>query len=186
MDRVFGWFGDIFQVFLRLFPWLVIVPATQGGVAFVCGRKVCEWKSGIHWFWPMFTVYKLITVVRQTVTLQSKVTMTADMKCVLVGGLITYTVTDVVAAIAKIADLPSDVIERSLPVILGRVSSMTLAEIHADRIGFNTSITKDVQAALEGYGVQVLQVQLTEFAPCRAIAFSGHAALGQYTLWTGM
>ncbi len=38
---------------------------------------------------------------------------------------------------------------------------------------------------LNGYGVQVLQAQLTEFAPCRAIAINGHAAVGNYSLWTG-
>ena len=38
---------------------------------------------------------------------------------------------------------------------------------------------------LNGYGVQVLQAQLTEFAPCRAFAINGHAAIGNYSLWTG-
>ena len=31
----------------------------------------------------------------------------------------------------------------------------------------------------------VLQAQLTEFAPCRAFAINGHAAVGNYALWTG-
>ena len=38
---------------------------------------------------------------------------------------------------------------------------------------------------LSGYGVQVLQAQLSEFAPCRAIAINGNAAIGNYSLWTG-
>jgi hypothetical protein len=42
-----------------------------------------------------------------------------------------------------------------------------------------------VGEALNGYGVQVLQAQLSEFAPCRAIAINGHAAVGNYSLWTG-
>jgi regulator of protease activity HflC (stomatin/prohibitin superfamily) len=186
MDKVFGWIGEIFQTLLRLFPWLVIVPATHGGVAFVRGKHVREWKAGLHWYWPIVTTYKLLTVVRQTVTVQSKVTMTRDMKPVLVGSLITYEVTDVVTAAARIADLLSDVIERSLPVLLGRVASMTLEEINADRKGFNNKLTGEVAAALDGYGVQVLQAQLTELSPCRTIAFTGHAAVGQYTLWTGL
>jgi hypothetical protein len=39
--------------------------------------------------------------------------------------------------------------------------------------------------ALNGYGVRILQAQLSEFAPCRAFALNGHAAIGQYALWTG-
>jgi hypothetical protein len=52
-------------------------------------------------------------------------------------------------------------------------------------MGFNQKLTERVSKALNGYGVQVLQAQLTEFAPCQAIAISGHAAVGQYALWTG-
>jgi hypothetical protein len=37
---------------------------------------------------------------------------------------------------------------------------------------------------LNGYGVQIIQAQMTEFAPCRAFSLSGHAAIGNYNLWT--
>ena len=43
----------------------------------------------------------------------------------------------------------------------------------------------EVSGALNGYGMYVLQAQLTEFAPCRAFAINGHAAVGNYALWTG-
>ena len=66
MDKAFGWIGEIFQTLLRLLPWLVIVPATHGGVAFVHGNRVKEWKPGLHWYWPVVTSYKLMAVVRQT------------------------------------------------------------------------------------------------------------------------
>lgn len=185
MDKVLGWLGELFQTLLRLFPWLVIVPATHGGVAFVRGRNVREWKPGLHWYWPIVTTYKLMATVRQTQMIQSKVVMTADLKTVLVGALVTYVVDDVVTAIARIADLPSDVIERSMEGILSLVSETTLAEIQRDRRSFNQKVTERVSKALNGYGVKVEQAQLTEFAPCRALAINGHAAVGQYALWTG-
>lgn len=186
MDKVFGWVGEIFQTLLRLLPWLVIVPATHGGVAFVRGSRVKEWKPGLHWYWPMVTTYKLITTVRQTQMLQSKVVMTKDQKAVIVGGLVTCFVDDVVAALSQIADLPSDIMERSLGALLAEVSERTLASIQDDRMGFNQTLTERVSKALNGYGVRVLQAQLTEFAPCRAFAVTGHAAIGQYALWTGI
>ena len=46
-------------------------------------------------------------------------------------------------------------------------------------------LTERSAEVLNGYGVQILQAQLTEFAPCRAIAINGHAAVGNYSLWTG-
>ena len=68
---------------------------------------------------------------------------------------------------------------------LSEVAERTLEQIQADRNGFNAGLTEKVGAVLNGYGVQVLQAQITEFAPCRAIAINGHAAVGNYSLWTG-
>jgi regulator of protease activity HflC (stomatin/prohibitin superfamily) len=185
VEQVFGWIGQIFQTLLRFLPWLVIVPVTSGGVAFVHGRRIKEWKPGLHWYWPLVTTYKLMMTVRQTQRIQSKVIMTKDLKTVTVGALVTYYIDDVVAALAKIADLPSDIIERSQGAILAEVSERTMEEIQRDRIAFNLSLTARVGEALNGYGVQVLQAQLSEFAPCRAFAINGHAAVGNYSLWTG-
>ena len=185
MDRAFGWIGEIFQTLLKLFPWLVIVPVTHGGVAFVHGHRVKQWKPGLHWYWPVATTYKLIVTVRQTQMIQAKVAMTKDLKTVLVAALVTYTVEDVVSAVAKIADLPSDVIERSQEAMFAEVSAHTLEEIQSDRVAFNMLLTDRVRTTLEGYGVSILQSQLTEFAPCRAIALKAQQAMGQYQLWSG-
>ena len=133
MDKAFGWIGEIFQTLLKVLPWLVIVPATHGGVAFVRGYRVKEWKPGLHWYWPLVTSYKLMATVRQTQMIKSKTVMTKDLQTVIVGALVTYVVDDIVAALAKIADLPSDIMERSLEAILTEVSKNTLEEIQADR-----------------------------------------------------
>lgn len=183
MDKVFGWIGEIFQTLLRFIPWLVIVRATHRGVAFSHGKYIKVWEPGLQWYWPLVTQYVLYTVVRQTQLIQPKVVMTADLQSVLVGALITYHVDDIVAALTTVADLPSDVIERTLPLLLGLVSRMTLAEIQADRQGFNDKITEDVRKVLSSYGVSVHAVQLTELCPCRCLAISAHAAVGQYSLW---
>jgi regulator of protease activity HflC (stomatin/prohibitin superfamily) len=185
VDKAFGWIGEIFQTLLKVVPWLVIVPATHGGVAFVRGHRIKEWKPGLHWYWPVVTSYRLMTTVRQTQMIQSRVVMTKDLRTVIVGALVTYFVDDIVAAIAKIADLPSDVIERSQGAIFGEVSENTLEQIQANRAVFNKNLTEKISGALNGYGVQVLQAQLTEFAPCRALAITGHAAVGHHGLWTG-
>jgi regulator of protease activity HflC (stomatin/prohibitin superfamily) len=154
-------------------------------VAFVHGHRIKEWKPGLHWYWPVVTAYKLIATVRQTQRIQSKVIMTKDLRTVTVGALVTYEVDDVVSAVAKIADLPSDIMERSQGAILAEVSERTLEEIQSNRQEFNASLTERVGSVLNGYGVQILQAQLTEFAPCRAFAINGHAAVGNYSLWTG-
>lgn len=185
MDKAFGWIGEIFQTLLRFLPWLVIVPATQGAVAFVHGHRLKEWKPGLHWYWPLVTTYKLMTTVRQTQRIQSKVVMTKDLRTVTAGALVTYVVDDVIAAVAKIADLPSDIMERSQGAILSVICEMTLEEIQFNRTIFNANLTARVGDVLNGYGVQILQAQLTEFAPCTAFAINGHAAIGQYSLWTG-
>jgi regulator of protease activity HflC (stomatin/prohibitin superfamily) len=185
VDKAFGWIGEIFQSLLRLFPWLIIVPATHGGVAFVRGYKIKEWKPGLHWYWPVVTSYRLMTTVRQTQMVQSKVVMTRDLRTVIVGALVTYVVDDVVTALTKIADLPSDVIERAQSAILTQVGENTLEGIQADRTEFNKNLTEKIGSVLNGYGVYILQAQLTEFAPCRAFVINGRTAVGQYSLWSG-
>lgn len=185
MEQVFGWIGQIFQTLLKLLPWLVIVPATHAGVAFVHGRRIKEWQPGLHWYWPVVTTYKMMVTVRQTQKIQSKVVMTKDHQTVIVGALVTYHVDDIVSAVAKIADLPSDVIERSQSAVLAAVSETTIAEVQLDRLGFNRLLTERSAHALNGYGVYVQQVQLTEFAPCRAFSLTGNAVVGHHALWTG-
>jgi regulator of protease activity HflC (stomatin/prohibitin superfamily) len=185
VDKAFGWIGEIFQSLLKLIPWLVIVPATHGGVAFVRGHRIKEWKPGLHWYWPVVTTHKLMTTVRQTQMIQSKVVMTKDLRTVIVGALVTYIVDDVVAAISRIADLPSDVIERSQGAILAEVGEFNFEQIQSDRAGFNANLHDKVSKMLNGYGVHVLQVQITEFAPCRAFVIKSQGTVGQYQLWTG-
>jgi regulator of protease activity HflC (stomatin/prohibitin superfamily) len=111
--------------------------------------------------------------------------MTKDLKTVTVGALVTYYVDDVVSAIVKIADLASDIIERSQGAVLSAVAENTIESIQGDRNAFNLLLTERIGEVLNGYGVQILQAQLTEFAPCTAYAINGHAALGNYSLWTG-
>jgi regulator of protease activity HflC (stomatin/prohibitin superfamily) len=185
VDKAFGWIGEIFQTLLRLVPWLVIVPATHAGVAFVHGHRVKKWEPGLHWYWPVVTSYKLTMTVRQTQKIQSKVLMTSDRKTVVIGAMVTYYVDDIVAALAHIADLASDVIERAQGAILNEVSEHTLDEIQDDRTAFNVKLGDVVGAALNGYGVKILQIQVTEFAPTRARTFNGNVAVGNYALWTG-
>ncbi len=185
MAQAFGWIGEIFQTLLRFIPWLVIVPTTHAGVAFSRGRNIKVWNAGLHWFWPIVTTYKTIAIVRQTQLIQSKVVMTKDLKSVIVGALVTYYIDDVVAALTYIADLPSDVMERSQGAIYDAISKYTMEEVQSDRPGFKGILTERCGEALNGYGVSILQVQLTEFAPTRPIAISAHGAIGQYALWTG-
>lgn len=185
MDKAFGWIGEIFQNLLKLLPWLVIVPATHEGVAFVRGRHVRRWEPGLHWYWPVATQYKTIAVVRQTQLIQSKVIMTKDMQTVIAGALVTYYVNDVVAALAHIADLASDVMERSQGAIYEVIGKHTMEEIQADRQAFRDKLTERVGEVLNGYGVQIIQAQLTEFAPARALAINARGAVGQYAMWTG-
>jgi regulator of protease activity HflC (stomatin/prohibitin superfamily) len=185
VDRALGWIGEIFQTLLKLVPWLVIVPATHGGVAFARGHQIKEWKPGLHWYWPVATTYKLIMVVRQTQLIQTRIIMTKDKQTVMVGALVTYYIDDVVAAVAQIADLASDVMERSQGAIFSCIAAHTLDEVHADRADINRELTERVGTSLNGYGVKVLQAQLTEFAPCRAFALSSRSTVGNYNLWTG-
>ena len=66
-----------------------------------------------------------------------------------------------------------------------RSARYTLEEIQADRAAFNVKLTSVCGEALNGYGVCILQVQLTEFAPAARSRLNTHGAIGQYTMWTG-
>ena len=71
--------------------------------------------------------------------------MTKDLRTVTVGALVTYYVDDVVSAVAKIADLPSDIMERSQGAIFAEVSARTLEDIQSNRLAFNDGLTEGWQ-----------------------------------------
>lgn len=170
---------------LKLLPRLVLVPATHEGAAFVFGRNVRRWGAGLHWYWPVATQYKMIAVVRQTQLIQSKVVMTRHHQTVIVGALLANYVDDGVTALAKVADLASDVMEGSHGTIYETINTYTLEEIQSDRTAFKDVLTQRASDAMNGYGIQIIQVQLTELAPTRPRSINLHGAVRQYSLWTG-
>ena len=82
MESALGWLQSIFDTILKLFPRLLIVGATHGGVKFVRGSKVVELKPGLHLYWPIVTEIETYCVVRQVIDLPTYTLTTKDyVKC---------------------------------------------------------------------------------------------------------
>src|SRR4030067_794893 len=84
MESAFAWLNQLFQAIYQLFPRILIVRATHGGIAWVRGKHVKLLVPGLHIYWPLTTDVEVIVTARQTLAIPDHVMATKDSKKV--GG----------------------------------------------------------------------------------------------------
>lgn len=175
MESAFAWLSQIVNAILDFIPRRVIVRATHGGVKWKWRGEPKELKPGVRWYWPLLSDIELIVVARQTVNTRTQALITKDGKTVAVGGVVIYSISDVVQAIGKLNFDPIDTAgDISQAAIVQVISSMTFEEIMG---GVSTtveeSLTHKCRKALRQYGIYVHRAALTDFSPSRAINLLG-------------
>ncbi len=173
MDAALGWVGKLFEFIGALFPRLLVVEATDAGVAFVRGKHTKELRPGLHVYWPFWTEVVLVPVVRQTLALTGKTLTTADGREVVAGGMVRYKIRNVLKALSETHDIDSAVEDESTAVLCEYITSQTFANIQTGRSAVNTELTKRLRDVLSAYGVTVILAQLTDFAPCTTLVHVG-------------
>ncbi len=173
MDVAFGWIGRIFEFLGTFVPRLLIVDATQLGVAFRRGKHIICLVPGLHIFWPFWTTVTVRAAVRQTDNLPTQALQTKDNKTIVVGGMVRYRIIDVRKAVAETFDLDTAIIDESLAVICEYIVERDFTEVRGNRQKSNTAITKKIRTALKTYGVEVERAQLTDLSTCMTLCHLG-------------
>ena len=126
MDGALGWISAVAEWFGQFVPRWVVVPTTHGAVKFVRGSRVVLLGPGLHFYWPLVTIFVLHPVAEQTTDLAAQTITTGDGRPALVRAVIAYEIENLETLIARNFD-PDDTIT------LGRYGS---TEEMANTVGF--------------------------------------------------
>lgn len=155
----------------KFIPRWEILPTTWGAVKWVRGSKIKKLGPGIHWYWPLTTVFKKYPICFQAETLRSQVIVTVDDKSVCVAGVILYEVADVEALLTNTYEAQTAVHDLGLIAIHDVCCKLSWEELkQGQRRGtLDTRLRNEAKTALTPFGVTVIKLQLTDLAPARVL-----------------
>lgn len=175
-----NWIGQFFDAILSFIPHIKIVRSTHSGVRFRSGRypqlmsaENGLFKTGVHFYWPIVTEVEVVPVKRQTVNLVAQYVTTKDDIAVGVSGIVVYEVSDVVKLLTESFEYDDTVKDFALAAIKNAMSSMTYIDIKESHEDFDEVLTDLLRKELQDYGINVLNVTLTDFTKCRVYALWG-------------
>lgn len=171
MGDAFAWIGQIFEWIGKFIPKWVILDVCQGAVKYVRGSHPKYCGPGIHWYWPVTTTWFSYPIVRQADRLQTQTIVTVDDKTIVIGGLIVYSVPDLLTLLTTAHDPKTTIRDLTLTAIHDVCCQMTWDQLKAEqRKGtLDTKLKNATQKALDDYGVSAIKVMLTDLAPARVL-----------------
>lgn len=175
MEAIFGWLGTIPNFLISLFPHLLIIRSTHGGVKFKRGKHEIVLSPGLHWYWPLVTECEVIAVKYRTTDLPAQYLETKDGRKVGTGGIVTYGITDVRQALCECWDYEDVIRDKGLAAIKHVVTTNGYEYFKgsdADR-----RLTTRLQRELKDYGIEVNRVQLSDFCESRMLAVWGLSSI---------
>ena len=174
MDLALGWIGKLFEFFGSLFPRLLIVEATHGGVIFIRGKNIKTISAGLHLYWPFWSKVALLPTVRQPVNLPTQALTTKDGKRVVVGGIVRFRIGSITRAITKTWDLDQIIVDESLGVFSDYITSQDFLTVQNDRPKVAKELTEKLKEKLSYYGVLPIEAKLTDFCQCITLNHVGN------------
>ena len=146
----------------------VIIDQYDAGVMLRLGKYYRTLEPGIHWKIPFVDKPVTATVVTTTMNLPSQGLLTKDNKSVAVSSIIQYNISDArlfLLTVYEARDALSD-------VIMGAIKSY-IAAYEYDKLRTENQIpTKrlnQIKEAMSTWGIDVTNVVVTDFQPCRTI-----------------
>lgn len=167
--EAFAWLGELFEGLISIFPRVIIVRATHGGVKWVRGSEVVPLSPGWYIYWPLTTEYEAIPVARQTHTPPKQTLTSKDGVRMSIGVVVVYRVNDIQQAIGKNNwDVDATVNDVSQAAVVSVIASKGYKEI-MESVGsgdLNDELKTAAKKELSQFGVLVQQCKLTDFTRC--------------------
>lgn len=166
MDTAFGWLGKLMETVGSLFPRLVVVKATHGGVAFVRGKLAKEIRPGLMLYWPIWTDFILYPAVRQSLNLPSQTLTTKDGRSITTSAVLVYEVNDMLKALTVQHDLDDTLRDISLAAVREHDQARTFDELRCED---GAELRDTIRRRVQKYGVRVCDAWVTDFAETRVL-----------------
>lgn len=169
MESALGWLQSIFDTLLKLFPRLLIVRATHGGVKFVRGSKVVELKPGLHLYWPIVTEIETYCTVRQVIDLPTYTLTSKDGQSLIVSGVVVYEIIDIVTAMVSNYDIWTSIDNLSSISLRNVITNHTYDEIMQNNVYIDKQFTTLARQRLKEFGIKVIFARITDLSKCKVI-----------------
>lgn len=169
MDSALAWIGQIAAWVGQWIPRWVILDPTMGGVKYVGGKHPIVLNAGIHFYWPARTTLETYPTARQADDLRTQTVVTTDDRTIVVGGMVVYRVIDLMKLLPTTFQ-PSRAIKDVCLTCIHDVCCMMSWEtlkLEQRKGTLETKLRNACKKQLAEYGVEVIQVQLTDLAPTR-------------------
>lgn len=159
-----SWIGDLFNAILKFVPRLVFVPATHGAVLFKRNGKYTVWRPGLHWYWPVWSEYITVPVVRQTLDLPSQTLMTEDLHTITIAVVLVYSIRNIGWALTRQWDIDDTVNDIGRTAVREHVATRTFDTLRSGGAKEDKMLAKLLQSRLKQYGVNVQRASITDLA----------------------
>lgn len=163
MDGALSWLSSLIETFGKAFPRLTHVLATHEAVLFKRG-KAKRLKSGIHWYWPVWSQVFSWPIARQTINPKAQTLTTQDGATVLANATVVFEISDIERALVDTFELENTITDVSQHGVKEIVQSHTFDELRAADDRVELLLTRAVRASLHPFGIKVVRAFLSDFA----------------------
>lgn len=172
---MFQWLNDIITALLELVPRRVIIRSTHAGVKWRPLRGPVEMKPGWRIWWPLLSDIEVIPVARQTLNTPTQALMTKDGKQVVAGGVVVYSINDIVKAIGQqnydVDETVHDITQAAIVQVITSWNSEELLKEISGKV--EKDLTDTCRKQLRCFGVYVKRAALTDYSHCRSLNLLG-------------
>lgn len=171
MNDALAWIGQIVEWVGQFIPRWVILNTTEGAVKYVRGSRAVALGPGIWWYWPVTTKIEEYPTAFQADRLQTQTIVTTDDKVIVVGGMISYKVSDILPLVSQTHSALTTVANLALTAVHDVCCKMSWEELKGEqRKGtLDTKLRNAAKRLLSPYGVEVVDLVLVDLAPARVL-----------------
>lgn len=185
--ELFSWIGQIIEWLGKFIPRFILLDSTEGAVQFKgfflprawrvkCGgfdgeMQVTSLGPGLHFYWPASTAVQNYPTAFQSDNLPSQILETKDGKQIVVGGLLSYEITDLQALLSKTHSGYKATQALTLAAIHDVCCNLDWDQLKLEqRKGtLDTKLRNAAQKPLTPFGVKIISCQLTDLAKTRVL-----------------
>ena len=153
--------------FLRQFLPLVVIRDYQRGVRFVLGKARGPYAPGPYFSVPMVYEMESVVVVEQVVNLLNVAVRTKDGVCLTVSANVNYEVENAAHALCRVNDLDASMATEAMKYLHRLIRRATTDRLFTQQRKVERAIQDSLQRKVEGWGVRVIDVGLTDLVPTR-------------------
>lgn len=174
MDSAFAWLSQIADWVGKFVPRWMILDTTEAAIKFVRGSNVKVCGPGIHWYWPVTTIWHAYPTARQAERLETQTIETTDGTTVILAGLLVYTVEAIEQLIPRTYSASGTVKDLAMSAVHDVCCQFTWAELKTEQQKgtLDTKLKNAAQKELRDYGVKVIKLMLVTMARCRVLKIS--------------